>query len=121
ILRIERQYALQPLQQIQHYHRNYAEQQHRTRVLGPRHLVAFVHSRRLINQFFERAQNRIQKGAFTVEDVCHKNSQRLRRGQNQGKKEQDLQPTVQRHLKTSPGAEARKRDRSAATPPALVL
>ncbi len=90
MLRIERQHALYPLQEVKPQHRNETEQQHRYRVFGPVHFTSRIDARESINQSLNRREHAIEKRALAVEHVGHKQPERLCHEQYQHEKEDDL-------------------------------
>src|SRR5580692_5061014 len=100
LLRIERQKPLNALDQIQEQHRNRAKQQHRSRVLGPAHLVRFVDPSHPVEQALDRTHHRIQKRPLAAEYPRHEHAHGLGHGKDQREKNQNLKPPVCCHFRS---------------------
>ena len=69
--------SLNTLNQVQHQHRNNAEQQHRNRVFRPPHFVIFVDAGHPVEQALDGPKDGIQKRALAAEHTRHEDAQRL--------------------------------------------
>ena len=100
-LRVERQQALEALEGVQDQHRDDAERQHRDRVLRPPHLVPLIHAGQPVDQPLERPQDRVKPGALAREHPRHERAERHGHGRDRREEEQNLNPTIERHVSTS--------------------
>src|SRR5262249_19759565 len=60
-----------------------------------------------VDEPFDRAQRGIEPGLLAVEHPRQEPAERLRHRENRDEEDQDLQPTIARHVRTSPAAAAR--------------
>jgi phytoene/squalene synthetase len=88
--------------QVEHEHRDHAEEQQRDRVFGPAHLVRLVDARRAVHEALDRPQHRIEPRPLAREDLAHEAAERRRHEKDGEQEEQDLKPSVDRHVRTSP-------------------
>ena len=100
-LRVPRQPLLHALHQIEHQHRDHAEEQDADGVFGPAHLARLVDAGRSIDQPLDRAKHRIEPGALAVEDPRHEAPEHGRHRENREQEEADLKPAVESHVRTS--------------------
>jgi len=90
VLRIEGQVTLQTLNEIKNQHRNGTKQEHCYGVFSPAHLAFFVHSGQFVDKTFNRSQQRIEERLLAIEDMRHKDPERLRNDQDQREEKEYL-------------------------------
>ena len=76
-LRVEGQRGLEPLHQVEHDHRDDAEEHERDRVLGPAHLVLLVDARQAVDEPLDRTEHGIEPRALAREHARHERPERL--------------------------------------------
>ena len=111
VLRVERQHALQTLQQIEQHKSGNAESQHGDAIDCPVLVFAFVHGADRVDRAFERAQDWRQKCTFALKDVRQVAANRRGEGDENCAVKHDLNPAGDRHVRTFPAGSARKPDR----------
>ena len=97
LLRIQREIILQPLQEIQHRHRDAAEHQHRAGIFGPAHLFGFINAGQPVHQLFNGSQDGVEDSFFAVEYARHERAQRFREREHHQQEEENLEPSVVCH------------------------
>ena len=90
-LRIERQPALQPLDQIRERELRDAEREQRARVLRPVLLDVFAYAAQAVDEAFERTKHRMQERALALKDLGHEGAHGPRQGHDHEQVEHDLQ------------------------------
>jgi hypothetical protein len=68
---------LEALHEVEKDHGDSAEEQHRDAVLGPRHLFALVNAHDAVDEFLDRAQNKVQNRVFPFKDTEKEYPERL--------------------------------------------
>ena len=96
-LRIERQQALQALQQIDKQETEDAEGEQRGGVLRPALLGLLVDADEFVSERFERAQDGVQERPFAFEQLGHERAKRLGERQNNQEVDHNLQNAVGGH------------------------
>ena len=76
-------------------------------MLGPAHLVIFIHTRDPVQQPLDRPQHRIHKCPLPAEHMRHENAHRLGDSKDEREEEQNLEPAIGRHIRISPDATVR--------------
>ena len=102
MLRIEWKPVLKALDSISEEHRHEAEEEHRDRILGPLHLVAFIDARELVQGSLYWPKNHIYDGLFPLEDAGHVETDRLCAHQYKREEEENLKPAIGGHVEGCP-------------------
>ena len=95
-LRVQRQHALQALQQIDDDEADEVEEQHGERVALPVALAALVDAGDAIDAALEPAEHRREQRALALVDGRHEHAERLHRGDEQRDVENELQRCLAR-------------------------
>jgi hypothetical protein len=95
MLGIERKQMLQALNDVSEYKSCGAENKHGARILSPGHFLVGLHPRESIEQAFAWNKDHIEKCLPPFEDTRHVASHGFSEEKNRGKKQSDLEPTVE--------------------------
>ncbi len=96
-LRVERQESLQPLQGINNQQPQAVEEQHGNGIDFPVHLLVRADAAQAIDQFLDRPQDRVEKGAFALVNPGHERAERLGKGDQDDHVKDELKPTKDVH------------------------
>ena len=108
-LRVERQHALEALQEVDHEQAGEIEQQHRDGVGLPGHPLLGIDAGQPIEQPLERAEQPIEQQRRAIVDAGHVRAQRLGQRNQDDEVEEDLEESVGRHQKRSGASRATRR------------
>ena len=98
---IQRQMALQPLQQVDEQKAEDAQRNHGGRVADPRLLLVLADSAKPIDQPLQWAKNGVKKCSLALEDTVHERAHGLGDRQHNTEKNQYLRNTDPSHFSTS--------------------
>ena len=90
-------------------------------LLHPAPLSCFIYAGHAVQQSLHRPQDGIKESLFPCEDPGDEHTERLGHGQNQQEEQCNLQPSIQRHVRTSPDATRRIPGRPSSTRSAQAL
>ena len=94
---------LEALHEVEKDHGDSAEEQHRDAVLGPRHFSALVNARDAVDEFLDRAKNKVQNRVFPFKDTEKEYPERFGDQKNHSEKETNLQPSIRGHSQNFSG------------------
>ena len=96
-LRIERQQALETLDEVSEHDAHQAKCQQGTCVVSPVLFVRLIHAAELVDQAFDGPHDGMQERPFAFEQARHERAQRLSQGQQDQEEETNLKHTDEGH------------------------